>query len=114
MKQASGRVAAPGGSTAPARSDSFVGRQQELARFVDALHAAQPAFWVLHVYGPGGIGKSTLLAEFRRLAREAGCPAVLLDGRNVAPTPAGFRAALAEAGFSLEPAPERRVLLIDT
>ncbi len=114
MKQASSRVAAPGGSTAPARSDSFVGRQSELARFAQALRVPQPAFWVLHVHGPGGIGKSTLLAEFRRMAQEARCSVVLLDGRNVVPTPAGFRAALAEAGFSLEPAPCRRVVLIDT
>ena len=48
------------------------------------------------------------------MAREAGCPVVLLDGRNVAPTPAGFRAALAEAGFDPARAPGRRVLLIDT
>jgi hypothetical protein len=114
MKQTSGRVAARERATAPARAESFVGRQDELARFAQALRAPQPAFWVLHVYGPGGIGKSSLLAEFRRLAQEAGCPAVLLDGRNVAPTPAGFRVALAEAGFDLAPALCRRVLLIDT
>ena len=52
---------------------------------------------MLHVYGPGGVGKTMLLGEFGRVASAAGLPAVRLDGRSVEPSPTGFLFALRQA-----------------
>jgi AAA ATPase domain len=73
-----------------AREQCFVGRRDELATFDDAL-AGRSTQRVLIVHGPGGIGKTTLLQELHRRARIAGRSALLLDGRQVDPSPAGFR-----------------------
>jgi hypothetical protein len=107
---------------AAARHKRFVGREAELSLFRSALLAAEPPFVVLHFHGPGGVGKTTLLREYTRLAAENGRPAVRLDGRNVDPSPPGFllavRQALGlEAGDSTSIAsnwPPDGVLLIDT
>ena len=42
-----------------ARRAQIVGRERETALFLEALHAEELPFHLLHVYGPGGIGKST-------------------------------------------------------
>jgi hypothetical protein len=73
-----------------AREQCFVGRRDELATFDDAL-AGRSTQRVLIVHGPGGIGKTTLLQELHRRTRIAGRSALLLDGRQVDPSPAGFR-----------------------
>src|SRR5262245_20308582 len=46
------------------RRRRFVGREREIALFRSALLADVPPFVVLHVNGPGGVGKTTLLEEF--------------------------------------------------
>ncbi|HYE94865.1 MAG TPA: ATP-binding protein [Rubricoccaceae bacterium] len=106
-----------------ARQAQFVGRAAETALFREALRADDLPFHLLHVYGPGGIGKSTLLRQFAGMAAEAGARPLRLDGRNVDASPAGFEAALAAAlglpadaspGAALEARPERHVLLVDT
>ena len=79
-----------------ARRRAFVGRDAELTRLTEALDG-RSAHRVFLVHGVGGIGKSTLLAEFRGRAVSAGRPAVLLDGREVDPSPEGVRAALARS-----------------
>jgi hypothetical protein len=79
-----------------ARRRTFVGRRGELAGFDDMLAGRSPRR-VLLVHGPGGIGKTTLLLEFRTRAREAGRTVVLLDGREVDPSPDGFRNAVGSA-----------------
>src|SRR3954447_22165099 len=79
-----------------ARRRTFVGRDDELSRFAEALSGSSPRR-VFLVHGVGGIGKSTLLGEFRARALAAGRPAVLLDGREVDPSPEAVRAALAHA-----------------
>lgn len=79
-----------------ARSRTFVGRARELAAFHDALAGRSPRR-VFLVHGVGGIGKSTLLGQFRADASAVGRTAVLIDGREVDPSPAGVRAALAHA-----------------
>ncbi|MBK9714376.1 MAG: AAA family ATPase [Kouleothrix sp.] len=104
---------------ASARRRSFVGRGDEVSLFEAALREEEPPFVVLHVYGPGGVGKSTLLSEFARLSAEASVPALTLDGRNIQPTPDGILNALREllgtdAESPLDALPERHVLLIDT
>jgi hypothetical protein len=106
-----------GARLASARRRSFVGRSDELALFADALAEDEPPFAVLHVYGPGGVGKSSLLSEFVRQCEQAGVPALTLDGRNIQPTPDGVFNALREltgAENPLDVLPERHVLLVDT
>ena len=73
-----------------ARRQRFVGRHRELASFDDALAGRSPRR-VLFVHGHGGIGKTTLLQEFRARARAAGRTVVQIDGRDVDPSPEGLR-----------------------
>ncbi|MEV0719198.1 ATP-binding protein [Asanoa sp. NPDC050611] len=85
-----------------ARRARFVGRRAEVASFDDALARRTP-HRVLFVHGPGGIGKTTLLAEFRARARAAGREVVQVDGREIDPSSAGFSGAatLAAGGVLL-------------
>lgn len=106
---------------AAVRRGRFVGREAELELFRSALLAAEPPFAVLHIYGPGGVGKSTLLREYASLATKAGCQVILLD-RDIEPSPPGFRLALSQAlglkeggaDLPLNDWPHQTVLLIDT
>src|SRR5919109_5600216 len=82
---------------AAARRGRFVGREAELELFRSAFLAAEPPFAVLHIYGPGGVGKTTLLREYARIAAESGRPVVQLDGRNLDSSPPGFLLALRQA-----------------
>jgi hypothetical protein len=82
---------------AEARRRRFAGRMAELELFRSALREPDRPFAVLHIYGPGGVGKTALLNEYARVAAEAGWPVILLDGRNVEPSPAGFCLALCRA-----------------
>ncbi len=75
------------------RHRQFVGRAPELALFQAALSAQEPPFQVIFVHGPGGVGKTTLLAEFARLCAESEARACYLDARNFEPTPEAFMAA---------------------
>lgn len=72
----------------------FVGRRAELELFRQALSAKEPLFAVLHLFGPGGVGKTTLLCEYARLAAEHGRAVYRLDGRDIEPSPQGFLLAL--------------------
>lgn len=76
-----------------ARRQRFVGRHRELASFDDAVAGRSPRR-VLFVHGQGGIGKTTLLQEFRARARAAGRPVVQIDGRDVDPSPDGLDTAI--------------------
>jgi hypothetical protein len=105
-----------------ARRARFVGRNGELDLFARALAAAEPPFAVLHVVGPGGIGKTTLLREFAAVAARAGRPVVHIDARHVEPLSDHLLAALAqalgvEAGTVVALAahwPADSVLIVDT
>lgn len=77
-----------------ARRSQFVGREKECTLFRNALSAAEPPFNILHVYGPGGVGKTTLLREFDWLARESGRRTIHLDARTIEPSPSAFQGAL--------------------
>ncbi|MEU8238172.1 ATP-binding protein [Actinoplanes missouriensis] len=83
-----------------ARRRTFVGRRDELRSFGEALAGRSPRR-VLFVHGPGGIGKTTLLLEMVARARAAGRAPVLLDGREIDPTPEGFRRAAGGHGSLL-------------
>ncbi len=70
------------------RRRCFVGRDAELELVRNALGAEEPPFAVLWFTGPGGIGKSSLLAVVAELADEVdGLTVARLDGRHVAPSP---------------------------
>ncbi|HXF52458.1 MAG TPA: AAA family ATPase [Dehalococcoidia bacterium] len=73
-----------------------MGRAAEIELFRQALRE-EPPFSVLFVYGPGGIGKTALLGEYARLAREAGRLTVQLDGHDIQASPHGFAVALSAA-----------------
>lgn len=106
-----------------ARRRRFIGRTAELALFESALLAEELPFFILYVHGPGGLGKTSLLSQFARLAREAGTPVYSLDARNVEPTPEAFMAGLcltmgidpaASPADALAAQPGRHVILVDT
>ncbi|WP_030200253.1 ATP-binding protein [Streptomyces sp. NRRL S-87] len=65
---------------AEARARGFVGRRAEVERFRRILAEGQGA--VVHVHGPAGIGKSTLLRQFGWLAARAGRPVVRVDAES--------------------------------
>ncbi len=104
-----------------ARRRRFVGRADELSLWRNALQAEAPSFQLLYVFGPGGVGKSTLLGELARVCAEVGVAAHSLDARALEPAPEPFLQALA-ASLGLPPgapvaealADGRHALLIDT
>ncbi len=102
-----------------ARSQRVVGRTAEQSLFQSALTSADRPFLLLYIYGPGGVGKTTLLHSFVRLCGAAGVSPVLLDARNVEPAPEAFLDALRmvlNLPTSEPPLPAlaNRVLLLDT
>lgn len=85
-----------------ARRRRFVGRANELALFEKAIQAQPFHFHVLYIYGPGGVGKTTLLREYIYRARQQEFRTVYLDGRNVESAPNLFLTALCQA-LEIEP-----------
>ncbi|MFE6866229.1 tetratricopeptide repeat protein [Kitasatospora sp. NPDC057692] len=68
----------------------FIGRRAQLALFTDNLardpdpdSGPDPADFLFHVHGVGGVGKSTLLAQWREAARRAGALTALVDETDV-------------------------------
>lgn len=108
---------------ASARRNRFVGRSGEIELFQSALKADEPPFQILYVYGPGGIGKTSLLREFGARAEKLGIASYYVDGRNIQPSPDSFQSALlaalgappdADAGQLLATKSGRHVLMLDT
>ena len=106
-----------------ARHRQFVGRAAELTLFQSTLTAVEVPFYVLYIFGPGGVGKTSLLQEFDYICRRTQIPAISIDGRNIEPGPDAFMAALSGALDLPEKTapleflagqPSRYVLLIDT
>ena len=58
-----GRTSRLADRLAAARRARFVGRLAELELFRAALLEQEPPFAVLHLFGPGGVGKTALLGE---------------------------------------------------
>ena len=107
---------------ASVRRSRFVGRAVEIETFSAALTAEALPFVALHLCGEGGVGKTTLLDEFARVAAETGREVVHIDGRNIEPSASGFLLGLSEAIGSpvvdltavMTRWPRAAVLLIDT
>ena len=106
---------------AAARDARFVGRGTEIEAFRAAAAAVEPPFAVLHVHGPGGIGKTALLRQYAAVAARLGRPVVWLDARELAARPDVFVAALGQAldvaagslAAVLDQWPPRGLLFID-
>src|SRR5690242_3792528 len=86
----------------------FTGRASELA-FLDTCLDDDAPVSVVHVSGPGGIGKSSLLREVARRAEARGRRSVVVDGRELGPAPGLLEAAVREAAQHAKP-----VLLLDS
>jgi hypothetical protein len=106
-----------------ARHTRFVGRDGELSVFESALRAEILPFYILHIFGPGGVGKTTLLQEFALLSERYGARPIYLDARHVDLSPDAFIKSLGTLlgqhnGTSipdlLDASPQRTVILIDT
>jgi hypothetical protein len=117
------RPATVGQRLRQARQRWFLGRDGELGLFRAALRAPEPPFTVLHVHGPGGVGKTALLRAFVDEAHTAGAATVALDARHFEPSPPGFTAAVRGAsgleddedpGVALGARGRRTVVLVDT
>src|SRR4051794_22718968 len=88
--------------------ERFVGRHAELAVF-DGLFVDDPPSSVVHVHGPGGIGKSALLRQVERLGGQRGWSPWRIDGRELPPAPGALEAIVDAARGE-----ERPLLLLDT
>jgi hypothetical protein len=116
-----GSVGTLGDLLASRRRRRFVGRTSEVELFRLALESPDPPFLLLHIHGPPGIGKTSLLDVLAGLAADAGARVVRLDGRDLAPSPPAVLQALgavdvpegegAIAGLSDS---DRLVVLVDT
>ncbi len=89
-------------------AERFVGRTAELAVF-DTLFVDDPPASVVHVHGPGGIGKSALLRQVERLGAERGWSPWRIDGRELPPIPGALEEIVSAAQVE-----ERPLLLLDT
>ncbi len=85
------------GRLTTARRWLFVGRAAERELFHQALQAEEPPFAVLYLFGPGGVGKTTLLWEYLHIAEAQGRAVYRLDGREIDASPQGLLFALSQA-----------------
>jgi AAA ATPase domain len=105
------------------RRRRLVGRSSEIELVRAAVEqAGDSPMSVLHLHGPGGVGKTTLLDAFADVGDEAGATVLRLDGRDLDPSPVGVTEALdgileIPAGrrpISLPAGDARLVLLVDS
>ena len=87
----------------------FTGRTTEIAFLDECLDSDDPPASVVHICGPGGVGKSTLLREVARHARDRGISVVAIDGRELGPAPGALEAILRKASGE-----DRLLVLLDS
>ncbi|MBA2749218.1 MAG: ATP-binding protein [Tatlockia sp.] len=104
------------------RNRRFVGRKSELELFTKAIAALELPFYLLYIFGPGGVGKTSLLKQFSRLSNNH-VKTIYLDARNIDPTPESFINALKVVTSldtwefvlqKLDSQSQRQVILLDT
>lgn len=66
---------------------SLVGRQREIAVFLHEWDEAANNLKIINIYGTAGIGKSSLLDEFRSIAVSRNSICVTIDGEGFVKTP---------------------------
>ncbi len=106
-----------------ARRRRFVGRVPERELVRSTLAEPELPFLVLYIFGPGGIGKTSLIREFAAIGRELGLPVAHVDARRIDPSPDSFLDAV-RAALNLPPNSDpvaylasisgRLLLLVDT
>jgi hypothetical protein len=67
----------------PVVTAAFVGRAAELELVRAALATDPPPYALLHVHGPGGVGKTALLRRWASEAEQAGRTVIALGGRRL-------------------------------
>ncbi|MBC5637722.1 hypothetical protein H8S33_12975 [Ornithinibacillus sp. BX22] len=68
----------------------FIGRSKELTFFQEYIREDNPGQKIIHFYGEGGIGKTFLLHEFARVAKQKQIPFFLLDSQDFVQNVQGF------------------------
>lgn len=105
------------------RNRRFVGRERELELFLDAIASRELPFHILHVFGPGGVGKTTLMQQFLRFCEQSKISTIYVEARNIGSAPESFVSTLRSLmGLNESDSPldvlaqrqERHVILIDT
>ena len=105
-----------------ASSQLFVGRKEQLALFRKMLAGEIKDVSILSIFGPGGIGKTSLLFEYQRICKEHKTTYTYLDARSIAPEPGAFLEALSDyLGITTGESPVellgyegKHVLMLDT
>ncbi|MEB3177543.1 MAG: ATP-binding protein, partial [Nostocaceae cyanobacterium] len=101
----------------------FVGRALELQLFQGAITATELPFYILHVFGPGGVGKTTLMRQFAQMCDKLKIQVIYVESRNIKPNPESFISTmrslmgLGDGDSPLQKLGElnqRNVILIDT
>lgn len=91
----------------------FVGRSAETAQFRQIVQHDGVPKGILNIYGPGGIGKTRLIDEFRRIAADSGAACLSLDSRDI-PRPPNHKAQEILAHFASAGRQSRKLLTLDT
>ena len=99
-----------------------MGRSEEKALFTAVIDSAAMPIVVWSIYGPGGVGKTTLLRQLETICVAKGVKATTLDGRYLQPNPDFFLGALCLATGAANPSEamnalvteDKGVLFIDT
>jgi hypothetical protein len=85
------------------RRARFVGRESELAMFQAMLGQPSPSFCVAYVFGPGGVGKSSLLRAWTQAATAAEAIVLHIDARNLDGSTKALTLAIRAAAMSGQP-----------
>ena len=84
------------------RDRQFIGRAAELSKFQKVLLAEDLPICLWHIFGPGGIGKTTLMQALVRHCETAAIPYARIDARQIEAAPDSFLSALRSA-MAIEP-----------